>query len=171
MVKKLDGMMTSFSIPYEYDYKLVRGLDYYTGIVFEVVIENDKAIGGGGRYDNLYEKFTKEKKLIPATGFAIGIDRLAEHIFSKNQGDVTDEDFIDIFFHFKNEKDCEENLKIVESLRDSGLKIDFNLNFPSNYEISNLKKFKLKIILDSGPSVKIIEEKNIFGIKKCLLIE
>jgi len=55
-----------------------RGLDYYTGLIFEIEIEGYSAgsICGGGRYDNLIGLFTK--KQIPAVGFAFGFDRLIE---------------------------------------------------------------------------------------------
>lgn len=56
---------------------LVRGLSYYTGSVFEVILTNAPEIGsvcGGGRYDDLVSQFTGQK--IPAVGVSIGIDRL-----------------------------------------------------------------------------------------------
>jgi histidyl-tRNA synthetase len=67
------------------DPSVVRGLEYYTGPVFEaeitspVVNEDGQtvrfgSVGGGGRYDNLIERFTGQK--VPATGFSIGVSRL-----------------------------------------------------------------------------------------------
>ncbi len=59
------------------DLGIARGFDYYTSIVFEAVVPNDLGIGsvgGGGRYDSLIEVFGG--KPTPATGFAIGIERL-----------------------------------------------------------------------------------------------
>ncbi len=56
---------------------LVRGLDYYTGIIFEAVSSVDtKSIAGGGRYDNLIELMSGISK--PAVGFALGFDRIIE---------------------------------------------------------------------------------------------
>ncbi|MDD6208657.1 MAG: histidine--tRNA ligase [Clostridiales bacterium] len=58
-----------------YEMSLVRGQGYYTGTVFEVEAKGFRgAIAGGGRYDNLIGKFTKED--IPAVGFSIGFERL-----------------------------------------------------------------------------------------------
>lgn len=60
---------------------LVRGLDYYTGIVFEVFDtspENNRSLLGGGRYDNLMEIF--DAKQIPAVGFGLGDVTLADFI-------------------------------------------------------------------------------------------
>lgn len=69
-----------------FDWTLVRGLDYYTGAIFELKASNDPvslAIGAGGRYDNLIGMFLYPdkggtKKPIPAVGFSFGIDRLIE---------------------------------------------------------------------------------------------
>ena len=67
------------------DYSVVRGLEYYTGPVFEAdltfEVKDDKgnpvrfgSVGGGGRYDGLVERFLGQK--VPATGFSIGVSRL-----------------------------------------------------------------------------------------------
>lgn len=62
---------------------LARGLDYYTGSIFEVSIEGYSAgsVGGGGRYDNLIGTFAEKE--IPAVGFAFGFDRLIEAMDEK----------------------------------------------------------------------------------------
>lgn len=63
---------------YEFSPTLARGMDYYTGIILEVEVEEYSAgsLGGGGRYDKLVGMFTKTD--IPAVGFAFGFDRLIE---------------------------------------------------------------------------------------------
>lgn len=62
----------------QYSPTLARGLDYYTGSIFEVSIEGytGGSVGGGGRYDNLIGAFAG--KDIPAVGFAFGFDRIIE---------------------------------------------------------------------------------------------
>ncbi|MBU1000469.1 histidine--tRNA ligase [Patescibacteria group bacterium] len=72
-----------------FDPTLARGLDYYTGSIFELKISQnptDLSIGAGGRYDNLIGSFSK--KGIPAVGFSFGLDRLIEltlnYVFSNN---------------------------------------------------------------------------------------
>jgi histidyl-tRNA synthetase len=62
-----------------FDPTLARGLDYYTGAIFELKPNGrpeDQTIGGGGRYDNLIGMFAGRK--IPAVGFSFGLDRLIE---------------------------------------------------------------------------------------------
>lgn len=69
-----------------FDSSLARGLDYYTGPIFELKANSDLAslsIGAGGRYDNLIETFVYPAgsgagKKIPAVGFSVGLDRLIE---------------------------------------------------------------------------------------------
>lgn len=67
------GMRENLTI----DLMIVRGLDYYTGTVYEVVLPEYRAIGsisGGGRYDNLASNFTEQK--LPGVGGSIGLTRL-----------------------------------------------------------------------------------------------
>jgi len=77
-VKKLTQILKKIGLPFKYDYRLVRGLDYYTGLVFEVNLGGEKTLLGGGRYDNLYHEMGKGR--FPAIGFAIGIERLVDYL-------------------------------------------------------------------------------------------
>ena len=63
---------------YTFDPLLARGLDYYTGAIFELRVPSygNLSIGSGGRYDDLIGMFTN--KQVPAVGFSFGIDRLIE---------------------------------------------------------------------------------------------
>jgi histidyl-tRNA synthetase len=73
-------------VPYHIDKRLVRGLDYYTRTTFEIQTGSlgaQSAVAGGGRYDNLVSELGGPD--IPATGFAIGFDRLAELVGLKAQ--------------------------------------------------------------------------------------
>lgn len=63
----------------EVDFSLVRGLDYYTGPIFEISVETEKNVGsvaGGGRYDNLIELYGGN--WTPATGISLGVERIYE---------------------------------------------------------------------------------------------
>ncbi|RLJ07776.1 MAG: histidine--tRNA ligase [Candidatus Aenigmatarchaeota archaeon] len=67
----------------EIDFSLARGLDYYTGPIFEVVLKDKKeSIAGGGRYDGLIESCGGRPT--PAVGFSLGIERIYEAMISKN---------------------------------------------------------------------------------------
>jgi histidyl-tRNA synthetase len=73
----LEGLNLDKDI-FRFEPTLARGLDYYTGLIFEVEIEGYDAgsVAGGGRYDNLIGMFAGRD--IPAVGFAFGFDRLVE---------------------------------------------------------------------------------------------
>ncbi|UCF04595.1 MAG: histidine--tRNA ligase [bacterium] len=81
-LREINGFLDAMEISEErvvIDLSIARGLDYYTGPVFEAILTGKEVAGygsvmGGGRYDNLIEKFAGEK--VPATGASIGIDRL-----------------------------------------------------------------------------------------------
>ena len=71
--------LTRLDVTYVIDGQLVRGLDYYTRTAFEIQttsLGSQSAVAGGGRYDNLVKELGGPD--IPATGFAVGFDRLAE---------------------------------------------------------------------------------------------
>lgn len=68
---------------FAFDPTLARGLDYYTGAIFELKLDRNPlslSIGGGGRYDNLIGTFAKKE--IPAVGFSFGLDRLLEILYA-----------------------------------------------------------------------------------------
>lgn len=73
--KGLLDLLQAQNINYKVSDNLVRGFDYYTGLVLEVEVEGvDYAMGGGGRFDNLVEEL--DGKPTPVVGFGIGIERL-----------------------------------------------------------------------------------------------
>jgi histidyl-tRNA synthetase len=74
--EKVCSYLTALGIPFEVDHRLVRGFDYYTRTAFEIQCKvlGDKALGGGGRYNQLVEQLGG-----PATagiGFGLGIERV-----------------------------------------------------------------------------------------------
>jgi len=76
--KDTAALLDQSDIPYEVNRRLVRGLDYYTGVVFEVALDGlgaQDAVAGGGRYDKLYSELGTSGE-VPCTGFSIGIERL-----------------------------------------------------------------------------------------------
>jgi histidyl-tRNA synthetase len=75
----VQAQLENLQIPYQVDPRLVRGLDYYTRTTFEIQTGSlgaQSAVAGGGRYDKLAKLLGGPD--IPATGFAIGLDRLVE---------------------------------------------------------------------------------------------
>jgi len=104
---------------YIWDLSLVRGLDYYTGLVFEV--DAGKGIGsiaGGGRYDKLIGIYTG--KDVPATGLALGFERIVDILRAEKAKTSTQIYIIPI----KTEKAA---IKIAQQLRYSGINTDMDL--------------------------------------------
>ena len=86
-LKQLFNYLKSFGLEkkyYQFDPTLVRGLDYYTGPIFETYVEEPRigSITGGGRYDKLVADLGGPD--IPATGTTIGLDRICDVIKEKN---------------------------------------------------------------------------------------
>jgi histidyl-tRNA synthetase len=77
--QELTGSLEDLGVSYVIDKRIVRGLDYYTRTIFEIqtgAMGAQSAVVGGGRYDNLIKMLGGPD--LPATGFAIGLDRLVE---------------------------------------------------------------------------------------------
>ncbi len=111
------------------DLGIARGFDYYTSVVFEAIAPNDLgigSIGGGGRYDNLIEVFGG--KPTPATGFAIGVERLIPILEWK--GLIPEPKLRPDVYVIPIGKDLELKkaaIEITSSLRRAGVKVDYEL--------------------------------------------
>ncbi|MBZ9849950.1 histidine--tRNA ligase [Mesorhizobium sp. CA14] len=119
------------------DRSVVRGLEYYTGPVFEAEllaeIPNDEgqivrfgSVGGGGRYDGLVSRFRGEP--VPATGFSIGVSRLMTAL--KNLGKLDISDVIAPVVVLVMDKDTESlgrYQKMVAELRAAGIRSEMYL--------------------------------------------
>jgi histidyl-tRNA synthetase len=105
------------------DLSLVRGLDYYTGMIYEAVVEEPKigSLSGGGRYDNLIEIFIGNK--IPAVGGSIGVERLIDAglelgIFKKEK-----KTYSKVGIVYTKDVDVKKVWEISDYLRNKGINI------------------------------------------------
>ncbi|MDO4872320.1 MAG: histidine--tRNA ligase [bacterium] len=120
---------------FKLDMLIVRGLDYYTGTVFETNLNDFKEIGSissGGRYDNLSEYYSKEK--MPGVGASIGLTRLfwcLRDLGLLNFSQRSTADFLIIPF---SENELAKSLEIAQKMRESGKKVEVLL------EEMNVKK-------------------------------
>jgi histidyl-tRNA synthetase len=102
-----------------------RGLEYYTGLIFEVYIpELDIALGGGGRYDRLVEVFGGEPT--PATGVAHGLDRIALAMQTQKSTRSTREAKRVLVVPVREDLKAEA-LKISQKLRAAGMPVEFEV--------------------------------------------
>jgi histidyl-tRNA synthetase len=117
------------------DVGIVRGLAYYTGIVFEVFDRGGKfrAIAGGGRYDNLIAQLSDGAVAMPALGFAMGDVVLGElvnetaHAHEKLENAIENDRKIDIYMVIAKEKRRADALAQIQQLRDRGYRVDYPL--------------------------------------------
>ena len=110
------------------DMLIVRGLDYYTGSVFETFLPEYREIGSicsGGRYENLAGNYTDQK--FPGVGISIGLTRLFYILNENNLLDSAEEKPLDLVLIPFSEKEYEYTFKLAENLRESGKKVDINL--------------------------------------------
>ena len=109
----------------DFDPTIVRGLDYYTGIVFEIYDRSEKlrAICGGGRYDNLLEALSGIK--IPACGFGMGDVVLSEVLKEKGLLEP-DKRRVDYFVVRVSENELAQMLRLVRALRKKGFVVDYS---------------------------------------------
>lgn len=117
--------------------KLARGLDYYTGLIFEVKIPEygNSSVGGGGRYDNLIEELSGYK--MPAVGIGLGFDRIVEVC---DQMGLIKEDSsgTQVMVGFFDEENCQNKaMQITKELRAAKIRTEL---FPAYDKLS--KQFK-----------------------------
>ncbi|GJL69000.1 MAG: histidine--tRNA ligase [Nitrospirales bacterium] len=125
----LDGL-TVIDIPFSMNYRLVRGLDYYTRTTFEITTPHlgaQSTIGAGGRYDGLVALLNGPST--PAIGFAVGLERVAlllsQHLSTPHPP---------LFFVAGFGKDAKPMaLKLLHNLRETGIRAD------TDYKSVNLK--------------------------------
>lgn len=110
------------NIPYTVDPGIVRGLDYYTKTIFEI-LNDDFTVCGGGRYDRLIEQLGGPE--MPAVGFGLGIERLL--LTLKNEGiEIPSEGLYDLYVGARGEEGKLASFKLANTLRTRGIKTEIN---------------------------------------------
>lgn len=155
----IKNILKENNIKFQEDDRLVRGLDYYNGLVFEFVDTEGSAIVGGGRYDGL---ISHHKQAAPSIGFGLGIERLINLIPN-----------IEEYTYFNSciivdcaSEDKEYCLGVLSSLRERGIS-SYIRKVPKSKIVSTIKeaeKRKIKdiiIIGDKEISNKTVSHKNI----------
>ena len=120
------------------DLTIARGLDYYTGTVYETFLDKYKDLGSvcsGGRYDNLAEYYTNRK--MPGVGISIGLSRLFFQLTDSNIISANGQSISDVLVISMTE-DYEKCAEIARILRESELNVQVNLE---NQKLG--KKFKI----------------------------
>lgn len=163
--------LDALGIPYEIDDTLVRGLDYYTHTVFEVVSVNkdmgsQSTVFAGGRYDGMVEYFGGPQ--MSGIGWAMGLERLI--IACEAEGiTLGEEETLDAYILCLGEEAALPALQIATELRSNGYKTDMdyqNRSFKAQFKTVDRKQAKVAIIIgeqevqDHSVSLKRIADKH-----------
>jgi histidyl-tRNA synthetase len=139
-------------VPYDLNPFLVRGLDYYTGTVYEFFAkqkdeETPLALGGGGRYDGLSVLLGDEER--PGTGAAVGIERAI--LLMKENGIEIKKEFPDVFIAQLGDLAKKKSLKLFEELKKEGIFVAESFGQDSlKSQIGRADKLQVKITLIIG---------------------
>ena len=123
--EELQACLTSAGIPYRINPRIVRGLDYYTKTVFELITttkDGNLTVCGGGRYDNLVEQLGGPS--MPAVGFGMGLERVL--MLLDGEGiEIPKPDLYDVFVTYMGENKVAA-FSLVQQLRKAGVKADMD---------------------------------------------
>ncbi|HRQ34079.1 MAG TPA: histidine--tRNA ligase [Chiayiivirga sp.] len=123
-------LVKSLGVPethYALNFSIARGLDYYTGTVYETTLDDFPQIGSicsGGRYENLASHYTKSK--LPGVGISIGLTRLFWQLREAGLVD-TAESSVDVLVSQMDEERLPTYLAIASELRAGGLNVEVQL--------------------------------------------
>lgn len=123
--EQLKACLDVIGVPYRVDSRIVRGLDYYTKTVFELITttkDGNLTVCGGGRYDNLVEELGGPA--LPAVGFGMGIERVL--MLLESEGVVIPKpDQFDVFVTYMGGGKLPA-FELVQALRRAGIKADMD---------------------------------------------
>lgn len=128
-IDKLKLLLKENNIHFEEDKNLVRGLDYYTGIVFEIISKSEKLKGqstlvGGGRYSKLFKELGYSKD-VNCFGFAAGIERIL--IALKDENNIDTKASLDVYIaNISDNKNY--SLNLLSLLRNNMISADCNFS-------------------------------------------
>lgn len=133
------GMLQGNELDFvELDLSLARGLEYYTGTVFEIKADNGPSIGGGGRFDRLIESYGGQAT--PAVGISFGVSRIFDFLVEKN-----DKIALEGLFLFGLGIPYGKVISVAETFRNNGINTDQDLtgkNISKNLDYAQSKGYK-----------------------------
>ncbi len=159
--ENVKSLLNNLGINYVIDTGIVRGLDYYTKTVFEIISKSDGlTILGGGRYDGLVEELGGQKT--PAIGFGSGEERLLD-LFEASSPEINLEKNPDLFVAYIGNESNVYATQLVSSLREKGiyvLKDIMGRSLGAQFKYANKKKAKYVITIgDNEIKTGIVELK------------
>ncbi len=169
-----------FKIPesnFVVDFTIARGLDYYTGTVYETFLDEYKALGSicsGGRYDNLAEHYTDKK--LPGVGISIGLSRFFYQLKKENLIKEEKNSVSQVVVIPMKEDLNEECIEIANKLRKSNINVDVYLEdkkFKNKFKYTDKLNIPYAIVIgEEEANNKMVSLKNMqTGDQETLTIE
>lgn len=158
-----------------FDLSLARGLDYYTGVIYEAVLKAEPAatpnhrtnsngeetgtvgsIAGGGRYDNLVGMFDPRGKQVPCVGVSIGVERIFSVLEAKHsaEGIKLRTSEVEVYVASAHKGLHEKRLRIVSELWDAGIRTEhsYKLNPKLLVQLQHCEEHGIPLALVIGDS-------------------
>ena len=152
-LKEVVKFLRIFMVPeenFKIDLTIARGLDYYTGTVYETFLNKYRNLGSvcsGGRYDNLTEYYSTRK--MPGVGISIGLSRLFFQLTDNNIISTDNQSMADVLV-ISMDNNYEECAKIASTLREKGIKaqVDFeNKKIAKKFKYADRLNVKFVIVI------------------------
>lgn len=155
-----------------FDLSLARGLDYYTGVIYEAVLKAEPvaatattngeeagtvgSIAGGGRYDNLVGMFDPRGKQVPCVGVSIGVERIFSVLEAKHAAEGTKlrTSDVELYVASAHKGLHEKRLRIVSELWDAGIRTEhsYKLNPKLLVQLQHCEERGIPLALVLGDS-------------------
>uniref|UniRef100_A0A182QC12 histidine--tRNA ligase n=1 Tax=Anopheles farauti TaxID=69004 RepID=A0A182QC12_9DIPT len=146
-----------------FDLSLARGLDYYTGVIYEAVLLGDSkpdgdeitvgSVAGGGRYDNLVGMFNPKRKQVPCVGVSIGVERLFSILEARTTGKTRTNE-TEVYVASAHKGLHLKRLEILNQLWEAGVKAEhsYKLNPKLLAQLQHCEEYQIPyaIILGDG---------------------
>ncbi|KAJ3295079.1 hypothetical protein HDU79_009915 [Rhizoclosmatium sp. JEL0117] len=149
-----------------FDLSLARGLDYYTGVIFEAIYEADSeetsgvgSIGAGGRYDNLVGMNSATGKQIPCVGCSIGVERVFAILEAKQRNGLMSKQrttATQVYLIGLGNGQLKDRMKAASLLWSAGIAADFT------YKEKPHRDTQFKLVADEGIPVTVVFNDNKF---------
>ncbi|MBX4204904.1 MAG: histidine--tRNA ligase [Candidatus Doudnabacteria bacterium] len=162
---RMQNLLEGFGvINIQFDPYLMRGLDYYTGIIFEFFLKGKAdfgSVGSGGRYDNLIGKFTG--KDMPAVGGSIGLDRLFAAL--QDAGKISPQTAAEVIVFNLDKNLTADYLNMTTNLRAAGIDTEFiydTAKIDKQFKYAESKNMQVAVIFGPDEAKKrVVNLKNL----------
>jgi len=148
----LNYQLATHHPPLTTDFTLARGLNYYTGIIFEVKAKNVQmgSIGGGGRYDDLTGLFGVPD--VPGVGISFGVDRIYDVMEELQLFPEEVQMGTQVLFFNLGEAESKKAFLLMQQLRDKGIRCELfheNTKFDKQFKYADKKQIPYAVIIGS----------------------